>query len=108
MDAASMLDGQHLIEGVPVVLSWRYTDDASVVFLRPDTLVTLLLSIDTSKNTAVFRMRVPFQVDSIHNCLYALVDPGDVSAVHVSPLTTAVPEPVRRLLVGKGSSHDLV
>ncbi|EKG09510.1 hypothetical protein MPH_13444 [Macrophomina phaseolina MS6] len=53
-------------------------------------------------------MRVPFQVDSIHNCLYALVDPGDVSAVHVSPLTTAAPEPVRRLLVGKGSSHDLV
>ncbi|KAH7031909.1 hypothetical protein B0J12DRAFT_704002 [Macrophomina phaseolina] len=53
-------------------------------------------------------MRVPFQVDSIHNCLYALVDPGDVSAVHVSPLTTVVPEPVRRLLVGKGSSHDLV
>ncbi|KAH7028274.1 hypothetical protein B0J12DRAFT_745751 [Macrophomina phaseolina] len=108
MDAISIPDGQHLIEEAPVVPSWSDTDDASVVFLRPDPPVTLLLSIDTSKNTAVFRIRVPFQVDSIHNCLYALVDPGDVSAVHVSPLTTAVPEPVRRSLVGKGSSHDLV
>lgn len=108
MDAESRPDGQQLIEEAPVVPSWNDADDASVVFLRPDPPVTLLLSIDPSKNATIFRIRVPFQVDPIHNYLYILVDPSDVSAVHVSPLTTTAPEPVRRSLVGKGSSHDLV
>lgn len=86
MDAGPRSNGPHLIEEAPVVPSWRDVDDASVVFLRPDPPVTLFLGIDTSKNTAVFRIRVPFQVDSIHSCVYALIDPGHVSGVHISPL----------------------
>lgn len=76
MDATPRPDGKYLIEEAPVVPSWSNADDDSVVFLRPDPPVTLFLSIDTSKNTSIFRIRVPFQVDSIHNCLYALIDPG--------------------------------
>ncbi|KAF4311890.1 hypothetical protein GTA08_BOTSDO12680 [Botryosphaeria dothidea] len=108
MDATPRPDGKYLIEEAPVVPSWSNADDDSVVFLRPDPPVTLFLSIDTSKNTSIFRIRVPFQVDSIHNCLYALIDPGHVSAVHVLPIASTVPEPVRRSLVRKGSSQDLL
>lgn len=108
MDATPRPDGKYLIEEAPVVPSWSDADDDSVVFLRPDPPVTLFLSIDTSKNTAVFQIRVLFQVDSIHNCLFALTDPGHVSAVHVLPIASTVPEPVWQSLVGKGSSQDLV
>lgn len=99
------MSDRYIADEASVIVSWNDVED---VFLQPASQATLLLSLDEAEKIASFRIRIPFHVDRFHAALFAFVDPHHIRQIRAGSHLTAVPEPVRQSLVGKGAAHGIV
>lgn len=103
-----------LLDEVPVVLSWLdkdSSDDHETIFLGQSKSTTLLLRYDAVHNTATFRFRVPFNLNSCKKgsgFLYVFINPTQIRSMQKRPLASAVPESVIKTLLRNQSSHGII
>ncbi|KAL1622281.1 hypothetical protein SLS56_008814 [Neofusicoccum ribis] len=110
-DANPPPDRWCLLNDAPVVVEWPGGVDGHAAFFGHARPATLLLAHDAAQQTAAFRIRIPFQLQSSrkgHGFLYAFIDPATIILVQRRSRDTSLPEPVAHSLVGKRSAHGIV